>query len=184
MGLQEKKTIESTADAEFASICREIKSAGYDAPECWIAHCHPSAVTPDGAKTRRKIAADHGLSVVALAVAHNTANLAIAEARAAPCINGGFRDADVDTVKKLLPHPHVNYNDENHPEKTPHEVLEKIEGGSHHVVPLGTAHIAIDTVLAELNALGYTGHLSWEEPEDRNPFDIAPQMRQYIASRW
>lgn len=228
-GLQERKTIEATTDAEFASICREIKSAGYDAIELWIAHCHPSAVTPEGAKARRKIAADHGLTVVAVAGAYSAANLAIAEALGASCINGGFWGADFATVKKLLPHSHVNYNYENHPEKTPEEILQRIEGGSdrigvaldtgwlgtaatvdtptflrtlgplirhvhlkdvaargsHHTVPLGTGAVGIDTVLAELKALRYAGHLSWEdEPEDRNPFDIAPQMRQYIAARW
>jgi hypothetical protein len=33
--------------------------------------------------------------------------------------------------------------------------------------------------------MGYGGVLSWEdEPEDRNPFDIAADMRQYIEGTW
>jgi L-ribulose-5-phosphate 3-epimerase len=227
-GTEEGKTIAATDDAEFARICAEIKAKGYDAVELWGAHCHPSRVSVDGAKTRRKIAADHGLTIDAIAGAYNKEGVARAEALGAKCINGGFWGTDLATVKSLINSTHVNYNYENHPEKTPGEILAKIEGGSdrigialdtgwlgtsadvspvafirglghlirhvhlkdvvtagsHHTCKLNTGAVGIDAVINELKSLGYKGDWSWEdEPEDRNPFDIAAEMRSYIQSR-
>ena len=57
--------------------------------------------------------------------------------------------------------------------------------GGHETVRLGTGCVDIPGVLRELKAIGYTGVLSWEdEPEDRNPFEIAAEMRQYIEQQW
>ena len=57
--------------------------------------------------------------------------------------------------------------------------------GAHHTVKLGAGCVNIPAVLAELRAIGYSGVLSWEdEPEDRNPFDIAAEMREYIQAHW
>jgi sugar phosphate isomerase/epimerase len=57
--------------------------------------------------------------------------------------------------------------------------------GGHHTVKLGTGCVNIPGVIRELKAIGYTGVLSWEdEPEDRNPFDIAVEMRMYLMKLW
>jgi sugar phosphate isomerase/epimerase len=57
--------------------------------------------------------------------------------------------------------------------------------GGHETVKLGTGCVDIPGVIRELKAIGYTGVLSWEdEPEDRNPFDIAAEMHQYIEQNW
>jgi sugar phosphate isomerase/epimerase len=53
--------------------------------------------------------------------------------------------------------------------------------GSHVTCPLGEGCVGISGVIAALHDIGYAGWLSWEdEPEDRNPLDIAPAMRVYI----
>jgi sugar phosphate isomerase/epimerase len=53
--------------------------------------------------------------------------------------------------------------------------------GSHVTCPLGEGCVGISGVLAALHDIGYGGWLSWEdEPEDRNPLDIAAAMRVYI----
>lgn len=57
--------------------------------------------------------------------------------------------------------------------------------GGHHTVKLGSGCVDIPGAVRELKSIGYTGVLSWEdEPEDRNPFDIAAEMRQYILRLW
>lgn len=57
--------------------------------------------------------------------------------------------------------------------------------GAHETVPLGEGCVNIAVVMRELKAIGYTGVLSWEdEPEDRNPMDIASQMRLMISTLW
>lgn len=227
-GGEEKKSIEQTTDSEFAAICAEIKATGFDAVELWIAHCHPSKVTPAGAKIRRKIAADHGLAIEALAGAYTKDHLAIGEALGVKCINGGLWGTDLASVQALVKGSSIAYNYENHPEKTPEEILQRIDGGSdkigvaldtgwlgtsatvetpefiarlgkllrhvhlkdvdvrgsHRTVKLGTGCVGIDGVIKQMKSLGYAGMWSWEdEPEDRNPFDIAAEMHGYIKAR-
>lgn len=57
--------------------------------------------------------------------------------------------------------------------------------GAHDTVKLGTGCVDIAGCIRELKAIGYAGVLSWEdEPENRNPFDIAAEMRLYIHKLW
>lgn len=57
--------------------------------------------------------------------------------------------------------------------------------GAHETVKLGSGCVNISEVIRELKAIGYAGVLSWEdEPEDRNPFEIACDMRLYINKLW
>jgi sugar phosphate isomerase/epimerase len=57
--------------------------------------------------------------------------------------------------------------------------------GGHETVPLGEGCVNISGVIRELKAIGYDGVLSWEdEPEDRNPFEIAIEMHMKINAMW
>jgi sugar phosphate isomerase/epimerase len=59
------------------------------------------------------------------------------------------------------------------------------QAGGHETVKLGTGAVDIPGVVKELKAIGYQGVLSWEdEPEDRNPWEIAAEMRDYIHQQW
>ncbi len=56
--------------------------------------------------------------------------------------------------------------------------------GGHETCPLGEGRVGVDDCLVTLKQAGYTGWISWEdEPEDRNPFDIAARMREWIDAR-
>jgi sugar phosphate isomerase/epimerase len=58
------------------------------------------------------------------------------------------------------------------------------EPGTHDNVPLGTGCVDLEGIFRELKAIGYDGWYSWEdEPSDRNPLDLAAEMRQWIAAR-
>ena len=66
-----------------------------------------------------------------------------------------------------------------------HVHVKDVRAGSHETVALGKGGCDIPGVIRELKAIGYDGVLSWEdEPEDRNPFDIAAEMREYIQREW
>ncbi|MGF1634168.1 MAG: sugar phosphate isomerase/epimerase family protein [Phycisphaerae bacterium] len=53
--------------------------------------------------------------------------------------------------------------------------------GGHETVALGTGCVDVEGVIERLKADGYDGWYSWEdEPEDRNPYDIAADMRVWI----
>lgn len=53
--------------------------------------------------------------------------------------------------------------------------------GGHETVPLGEGVVDVERCLRVLKARGYEGALSWEdEPEERNPFEVATQCREKI----
>lgn len=53
--------------------------------------------------------------------------------------------------------------------------------GAHETCPLGEGIVDLPGTFAALREIGYTGWYSWEdEPEDRNPMDIAAAMRRKI----
>lgn len=53
--------------------------------------------------------------------------------------------------------------------------------GKHETCPLGEGVVDFPGTFAALREIGYTGWYSWEdEPEDRNPMDIARAMREKI----
>ncbi len=57
--------------------------------------------------------------------------------------------------------------------------------GGHETVPLGTGCVDLRGMFSELKRAGYAGVLSWEdEPEDRNPYDIAADMLRWIEREW
>ncbi len=56
--------------------------------------------------------------------------------------------------------------------------------GGHETVPLGTGCVDLEGLFMALKEVGYAGDFSWEdEPENRNPFDIAADMRAWICER-
>lgn len=56
--------------------------------------------------------------------------------------------------------------------------------GGHETCPLGEGVVNLVGMLDALKAQGYSGAWSWEdEPEDRNPFDIAISSKDWIQTR-
>jgi sugar phosphate isomerase/epimerase len=56
--------------------------------------------------------------------------------------------------------------------------------GGHDTCPLGEGCVKVAEVITALKEIGYAGDYSWEdEPEDRNPFEIAVAMREWIEAR-
>lgn len=56
--------------------------------------------------------------------------------------------------------------------------------GAHETCPLGTGCVDLEGMIGALKEIGYQGDWSWEdEPEDRNPFDIAAETYDWIVAR-
>ena len=56
--------------------------------------------------------------------------------------------------------------------------------GGHETCRLGDGMVRIPAVLATLKKMNYTGWFSWEdEPEDRNPMDLAPWTLDYLRQQ-
>ncbi|HEX9998480.1 MAG TPA: sugar phosphate isomerase/epimerase family protein [Abditibacterium sp.] len=56
--------------------------------------------------------------------------------------------------------------------------------GGHETTPLGEGSVDLEGIFSVSREIGYNGYYSWEdEPENRNPFEIAAQMRVWIEQR-
>ncbi len=224
-GTQHEKTAAAMNEREWAGICREIAAAGYQAVEVWVAHCDPRVTDEPRARAFRKILDDNGLAPIGLAGALTDGSARICRWLGIPAANGGFWGTNPADVRRIVAATGLQFNYENHPEKSVDEILAQVEGGgpgnglcidtgwlgtngidaasaihtlgplvrhvhvkdvraagSHDTCPLGSGCVGIAGVIAALKEIGYTGWYSWEdEPEDRNPMEIAGQMREWIA---
>jgi L-ribulose-5-phosphate 3-epimerase len=84
------------------------------------------------------------------------------------CTQGIDAPAAIRKLGKLIKHVH----------------LKEVKAGTHETAPLGTGGVNIEGVINALKEIGFTGWYSWEdEPENRNPMDIAAEMRRWIEAR-
>jgi sugar phosphate isomerase/epimerase len=224
-GEQHEKTVAATTEQEWAVICGEIAQAGYTAVEVWLAHCDPRVTDERRAHALRRILDEHGLQPIGLAGALTEGSARVCEWMGMPCANGGLWGTTLADVRQITARTGLQFNYENHPEKTIQEIRDRIEGGSpeiglcvdtgwlatqgidapsairalgplvrhvhvkdvrarggHETCPLGEGCADIRGVIAVLAEIGYSGWYSWEdEPEDRNPMEIARAMRELIA---
>ncbi len=227
-GQQHKLTAEKMNAEAWTDMCGQIRAAGYDAVEVWVALIERCGNDETLARTLRRILAEHGLRPLALGGTLNDATAKLCNQFGIPACCGGYWGSDHDTVVRLSRATGIAFNYENHPETSVQAIREQVRfgadglavavdtgwlgsrgldvpaavrelgrlirhvhvkdvaaPGSHETVRLGEGCVDIPGVLRELKAIGYDGPLSWEdEPEDRNPFDIAAEMREYILTQW
>lgn len=63
-------------------------------------------------------------------------------------------------------------------------VKDVAQAGAHETVPLGEGIVNLEGCLKALRAIGYAGDYSWEdEPEERDPREIAAQSLAWIEAR-
>jgi L-ribulose-5-phosphate 3-epimerase len=221
---QHEKTVAATTEGEWAAICAEIAAAGYRAVEVWLAHCDPRVTDERRARALRRILDDHGLLPIGLAGALTEASARVCQWMGMPAASGGLWGTTLAEVRRVVESTGLQYNYENHPEKTLKEIVDGIGGGSpgvalcldtgwlgtqgidapgavralaplvkhvhlkdvrtggtHETCRLGQGCVGIREVIAALRETGYQGWHSWEdEPEDRNPMEIAREMRELI----
>lgn len=137
-----------TFAGRFEQILVDIKALGFDTVDIWTAHLHWSWARPDHYAAAHDLLAKHGLRVSSLAGGFGaTPDEFDASCRAAVALGttilGGMtpmladdREYVIDTLYKYK----LKLAIENHPEKTPHEVLDKIGDGGD-----GTIGTAVDT---------------------------------------
>jgi len=129
-GDQHEKTAAATTESEWAAICSEIAAAGYTAVEVWLAHCDPRVTDERRARALRRILDDHGLVPMGLAGALTQASARVCQWMGMPAANGGLWGTTLADVKRLVATTGLQFNFENHPERTPQEMADRIEGGS------------------------------------------------------
>ena len=137
-----------TFEERFGAMLHEIRGLGFGTIDLWTAHLHWSWATPEHFGIARDLLEQHGLSVVSIAGGFGaTADEFDAACRSAVAVgatilggNTAMLVRDRATVVSLLKQHGVRLGVENHPEKTPQELLAKIGDGGD-----GTIGAAVDT---------------------------------------
>jgi L-ribulose-5-phosphate 3-epimerase len=131
-----------TYGERFDALLGRARALGFEAVDVWGAHLGTEWATDEHVEIAREALARHGLAVATYATwvgpgnAERACELALA--LGTNVIGGGFSGAAGQLSPVLLAHG-VTLAIENHPERTPAEVLAKIEAGG------GTMAATVDT---------------------------------------
>jgi L-ribulose-5-phosphate 3-epimerase len=155
-----------TFGQRFEEILTDIRAMGFEAMDLWLAHLHPDWATPDHVATAKLLLSKHNLKVVSLAGGFgNTPELFEKTCKQAAelgtkVLGGGtpLLQSDRAFVVKTLNRYSLKLGIENHPEKTPQELLDKIGDGGN-----GTIGAAVDT--GWFGTQGYDAAKALEELE-------------------
>jgi L-ribulose-5-phosphate 3-epimerase len=128
----------------FDEILADARALGFDTVDVWGAHLNPAWATDEHVAAAREALARHGLRVSTyaawLGASREEVERACELARGVGAsIIGAGASADVDTLVPMLREHGVLLALENHPERTPNELLERIAAGE------GTLATTVDT---------------------------------------
>ncbi|MER3553563.1 MAG: sugar phosphate isomerase/epimerase [Meiothermus sp.] len=126
-----------TFPERFGAMLGEIKAMGFEALDLWGAHLNAAWATPEHVAIAKDLLSQHGLRVLSFAtwvgsVEALEATCKLAQAMEVPLIAGGapmLKDKRPEAVARLETYG-VKLGVENHPEKSPAEVLDLIGDGA------------------------------------------------------
>jgi sugar phosphate isomerase/epimerase len=132
----------ATYEERLGELLAEIRALGFDSIDVWGAHLGTDWATGEHLAIANGLLAHHGLAVSTYATWVGPSNIAraceLARGLGVDLIGGGMSGDPAALVPVLREHG-VRLAIENHPEKTPAEVLAKIEAGD------GTMGATVDT---------------------------------------
>jgi sugar phosphate isomerase/epimerase len=128
-GDQHQRTIAETNEQAWRDICREIAATGFKAVEIWEAHAAPEALDENKARLWKEILDENGLQVIAYAGSLRPETVQVCKWLGIPHIDGSSK-LTIEEAEALCCDHKVLFNYENHPEKSPEEIMDKIDGGS------------------------------------------------------
>jgi sugar phosphate isomerase/epimerase len=119
----------------FGELLARARALGFEAVDIWDAHLNPTWATDDHIGTAADLLAEHGLRVASFAgwfgatAEHFERSCRIARAIGAPVLGGGTSLLEHDPVAlaATLERHDLRFGLENHPEKTPADVLARID---------------------------------------------------------
>ena len=132
----------------FEELLQEVVDMGFTAIDLWLAHLNPRWATDDQVETARRLLEQYELPVISLAGNFGNTreeferSCEIATALDTTILGGNtpLVDSDRDFVVQTLEKYGVRLGLENHPEKTPQVMLDKVGDGGN-----GTIGVTIDT---------------------------------------
>ncbi len=164
----------NTYRGRLDDLLLEIQALGFSAFDLWSGHLHPDWATPEHIAIARDLIARHGLRVVSLAGSFGdtreafTRSCALAKALDVTILGGGCELLATDrawVVSALREHG-LKLAIENHPEKTPADLLARMGVGDEDVIGaavdtgwFGTQGYDAEQALRELRARLFHVHL-------------------------
>jgi sugar phosphate isomerase/epimerase len=144
-------TVAQSPQRDFPSIAAEVSAEGFRSIDLWTAHCHWQKHDPPCADHVRRICASNGLTVTSYVGGFQASAAPEVEALfrfmyrlGAPIfagMNWGLPDDDrAGLIDEVASQFNVRWAHENHPEKTPDEILQRIAHGRYR-----SCGIALDT---------------------------------------
>jgi sugar phosphate isomerase/epimerase len=131
-----------TYEERLDELLTRVRSLGFDAIDLWGAHLAPGWATDDHLAIANDVLARHGLTVSTYATWVGPSNVRrsceLARGLGVDVIGGGM-SGDPSELARVLAEHGVRLAIENHPERTPAELLAKIESGA------GTMGATVDT---------------------------------------
>jgi L-ribulose-5-phosphate 3-epimerase len=121
-----------TYSERFDALLGRVDRLGFDAIDLWGAHLNPDWATDEHVNAAKEALGRHGTTVATYATWVGPGNIRrsceLALAVGATVIGGGF-SGDPAALAPVLREHGITIAIENHPERTPAEVLAKIESG-------------------------------------------------------
>ncbi len=162
-----------TFEVRFGAMLDEVKALGFNALDLWGAHLHANWATDEHLRMARALLDAKGLSVISLAAWTDSADTLqgfcrVAQGVGADIIAGGapFLATHRSEAVAILKDYGVRLAIENHPEKTPDELLRQIADGGDGSVGAapdtgwwGTQGYSAPDALRELLSVSLTVHL-------------------------
>lgn len=121
-----------TFGERFEEMIEEIAELGFDTVDLWLAHLHPEWATKNHVSQAKMILVKQGLRVWSLAGGFGETlealekSCRLAQALGAKVLAGSSAAALTEEGRAMLARYGLKFGLENHPEKSPAEVLEKI----------------------------------------------------------
>lgn len=126
----------------FGAMLAEVHALGFQAIDLWLAHIGPDWATPDHIAIAKELLQAHGLTPISLAGGFGNSpaeveqTCRLAQALGATVLGGGtgLLETDRPALVDLLRGYGLRFGLENHPEKSPHEVLACLGSGAEDVI--------------------------------------------------
>lgn len=120
---------------KFDELASLVRSAGFSAIDLWVAHLNPHKATDVMVDEARAILRRHGLELVAYTAGLGRPDMsraeaervyAVAKALGAPVLGVGLHPSNMRLAYDLGKEYGIKYAIENHPERTPAEILARM----------------------------------------------------------
>ena len=130
-----------TFEARFDALLSEVTALGFGAFDLWTELLKPAWASDEQIRTAKVLIEHHHLTVSSLAGGFGStraefeANCELAKTLGAPVLGGNtalLKD-DPEMLGDMLEHYDLRFGYENHPEKTPAELIKRIHGGDERI---------------------------------------------------